>query len=115
MRLLADENVAFSVIAALRHGGYEIFDVHQKKLVGKPDSKLIQFAQRKNAIILTHDKDFLRQQHVPVILLRFNNQLPVMVIKQVTAFLASQLAKKLKKGVVAILSEYAVDFHYPRF
>lgn len=112
MRFLADENVALSVILSLRNAGYEVFDVKQTKLQGKADKDLISFAVKKRCIILSHDKDFLEQHKVSVILIRFRNQSPHQVTKHLLAFFKSKHIRKFKKVVTLVLTEYSAEFHY---
>lgn len=112
MRFLADENIASSVITALQKEGYEVFDVKVSALRGKSDEKLITYALKKHLVIITHDKDFLHQNRVPVILLRFQNLKPQETIEHLLAFLNSN-SGKLGSGITAVLSEHTVEFHYP--
>lgn len=113
MVFLTDENVAKPVVAGLRQAGYIIIDVKENGWHGKSDKQLSAYAERKNAIIITHDKDFLQQLNHAVILLRFTNQQPNNVIKYLLSFLSSVVfKKKLRKKVVVILSEANAEFHY---
>lgn len=115
MRFLADENIAGSVVAALRVHGHDVIDVKEKRWFGKPDSYHIGIALKQRRIILTSDRDFLYQEKVAVILLRFNDQKPANVEKWLTEFLKRPESARLKKPMVAVLSEYGADFHKPFF
>lgn len=44
MRFLADENVALSVVKALRKAGHDVFDVKESGLRAAADSRLIKYA-----------------------------------------------------------------------
>lgn len=113
MRFLTDENIAVSVVATLREHGYDVIDVKEKQWFGKPDRHHISFAERQKRIIVTHDKDFTYQEMVPVILLRFRDQKPLNVQRELIAFLNRQEVSRLKKPMVAVLSELGVEFHKP--
>lgn len=113
MQFLTDENVAPSVVSALRNAGHDVFDVKERRWLGRSDTVLIAHAAREQRVILTHDKDFTYQEKVPVILLRFRNHAPGNVIRHLLEFLSSPLRKRLRKPVVAVLSEAGVDFHHP--
>lgn len=109
MRFLSDENVATSVVHALRNAGHDIFDVKESKLFGKKDSELVTIARVEKRIILTHDSDFVYQNKVPVILLRFRNQRPSNVSYHLLRFLNSSLAKKIRGTI--ILTELNAEFY----
>lgn len=108
MRFLTDENIASSVVIALRKAGHNVFDVKEAGWHAVPDTKLIDYAIKNKRIILTHDKDFIYQEKVPIILMRFQNQKPDNVQKYLLIFLKSTLVKKLKRPIVLLVSEYGV-------
>ncbi|MDO8582328.1 MAG: DUF5615 family PIN-like protein, partial [bacterium] len=62
MFFLADENIASSVIRALRQAGHSVFDVKEEGRFGLADNAIVALAVRQQSIILTHDKDFLMQR-----------------------------------------------------
>lgn len=112
MRFLTDENVATSVVLALRQAGYDVVDVKERGWFGQSDKVLTRFAAQDNRIILTHDKDFLYQQTAAVILLRFQNQSPRKVEKYLLAFLQTPLlAERLNRIAIVILSETTAELH----
>ena len=57
MKLVADVNVAQSVIKLLRQNGHKVLDIKTQdpKI---PDTNIIKIASKEKRIILTHDKDF---------------------------------------------------------
>ncbi len=57
MRLLADENIAPSVIAALREDDHDIAAVRDLR-PGGTDASVIALARKQHRVILTHDRDF---------------------------------------------------------
>lgn len=50
MRFLADENVARSVVLALRNAGHDVFDVKETGWQGKSDDFLIKQALKNKRI-----------------------------------------------------------------
>lgn len=115
MRFLADENIAPTVVFALRNAGHDVIDVKEQGWYGKPDKDLIAYTLREKRIIITHDKDFMDQEKVAVILLRFFNQSPKNVSLYLLQFLTeSVFVRKLLRPTVAIISEFGVEFHHPR-
>ncbi len=113
MRFLADENIPPEIVSALRNAGHDVLDVKEEEWQGKTDIALVRIAQTQQRLILTHDKDFLQHRATRVILLRFYNQRPAVVIPYLLAFLKSKILKKLGNGTIAILSEQKAEFHHP--
>jgi len=54
----ADENIHPDLIRYFQKKGYDITDVAQLNLTGKPDSNIIYEAYKTHRIIITHDSDF---------------------------------------------------------
>ncbi len=110
MKFLTDENIALSVLKALRKQGHNIKDVKEEKLQGAADKELLRIALAEECIILTHDKDFAnlitqKKVNVPgVILLRFRNQNSKFIIPTLLSVLQSNLHEKFS-GNLVIISE----------
>ena len=112
MKLLTDENIATSVVRALRSAGHDILDVKEMKEYGISDQAIIQKAQKQKRIIVTHDKDFLLQNKVNVILLRFQNQNPKNTQARLVNFLKNKKLGYTTKNVqLIILSEFTFEIH----
>lgn len=95
MRLLADQNVARSVVDTLRSGGYDVEWV-QESQPGRSDPALLQYAVSEERVILTFDKDFGT--------LAFNTGVPAscgIILVRLTPTAPGTLANRL----VDILSE----------
>lgn len=56
--ILADENLNFSFVQALREEGYVVTTIQDVQLQGISDNQVIEIAQIESAIVLTEDKDF---------------------------------------------------------
>jgi predicted nuclease of predicted toxin-antitoxin system len=57
VRIVANENVARTVIDHLRQRGHDIFSV-KESMRGAGDEVILARAQSEHRIVLTHDKDF---------------------------------------------------------
>ncbi len=55
--ILADENIDFRIVKALRESGIDTYSVNEKHS-GITDEEVIELAQELKRIILTEDKDF---------------------------------------------------------
>ena len=111
MQLLTNENVARLVMKALRAAHHNVLDVQEIGLRRSPDRVLVSLAFEEHRVVITHDRDFLIQNQVPVVLLRFRNQRPIEVAKRLVNFLASPLVRRLRTPVIAELTETDVRFH----
>lgn len=111
LKFLTDENIAPTIVNTLRKEGFDVIDVKEQKWFGKPDSELIELAKDGRRVILTHDKDFLMQIEVPVILLRFRDQRPSQVKNYLLNFLNSVTSKKISQSTRVIISEDLIEFH----
>lgn len=82
MNILADENIALSIVIRLRLDGHSV-ERMAEIAQGDPDTSVLAIANQQNAVILTEDKDFgeLVIQHqmqvVGVILIRLDGFSPI--------------------------------------
>ncbi len=78
MLLIADECVDFTIVENLRAYGLDIFSIAEQE-PSIADEDVLSIAVRKNAILITEDKDFgdlvfrLKLPHRGIILLRLSN------------------------------------------
>lgn len=112
MKFISDENVAKSVVHALRNAGFDIKDIKEENLHSLPDKDIMQIAFNEDRIIITHDKDFqsTAAKHKGVILLRFKDQRPENVIKLLLPIIKSNLKNKLANNIT-VISESTVTIH----
>ena len=68
MKCVADENVDFPIVSALRDSGHDVWYVAEEA-VGILDEEVLRKAAIEDALLLTGDKDFesVRYQGIPVI------------------------------------------------
>ena len=60
MKIYADENIECSIIDGLRRRKIEVVSAIELGYIGKSDEFHLKKASEINAVILTHDSDFLR-------------------------------------------------------
>ena len=58
MHILADENVHTDIIQNLRNENYKVLFAPEIGLSGKSDKEILDYAEKKDFILLTGDKDF---------------------------------------------------------
>ena len=116
MKFLTDENVALSVLRALRNADFDVKDVKEEKRYGITDKELLAVAHQENRIIITHDKDFVdlllsKPEKKPgIILLRFKNQNPNLISKVLVKVLRSEVKDKFKENLT-VISETQITIH----
>jgi len=112
IKFLTDENIAASLIKAIRKRGYDVKDIKEERLFGIEDNKILKIASKENRIVLTHDKDFANLLNFPltshkgVMLLRFVNQSPNNAISHFMSLLDSKLKDKFKNRLVIISEDF---------
>jgi predicted nuclease of predicted toxin-antitoxin system len=57
MRIVADENLAYRMIKALRNKGFEVISI-EEDTPSIPDNNVLSVAVKENALLITEDKDF---------------------------------------------------------
>ena len=60
MKIYTDENMEGAIIAGLRRRGIDIFTAKELGSLGKSDEFHLKKANELNAVILTHDADFIK-------------------------------------------------------
>lgn len=59
MRVLADENVPYPLVRALRRHGVYVFWIPETQFRGMSNSELLELANRQDLILVARDRDFL--------------------------------------------------------
>lgn len=112
LRFLSDENIAPSLVKAIRKKNFDVKDIKEEKMFGIGDDEVLKIANHEDRIVISHDKDFAnlvnnRQvQHKGVILLRFIDQSHNNVIKHFIPLLDSKIKNKFKNNLVVISEEF---------
>jgi predicted nuclease of predicted toxin-antitoxin system len=63
MKIYCDENIEAAIIAGLRRRGIEVISARDTGDLGKSDEYHLKRASELEAVILTHDIDFLKLAH----------------------------------------------------
>jgi len=107
-KFFADENIAKSVVKALRENGYDVKDIKEENLFGINDRELILKAKIEERIILTHDKDFANLSylgHSGIILIQYKNQHPLNIINKFIPLLKG-IRIEFKNSLVTIKDNF---------
>ena len=94
--ILADENIDFAIIKAIRNVGIDVYSVAESNF-GITDSEVINLSLNPPRIILTEDKDFgewvyaHNVKEISVIFLRYDYQ----ETKEITSILINLLQDRL--------------------
>lgn len=62
MKFLADEDFPKPLVIKIRQLGFSVKTIRQKNLQGVPDEFVANIALKEKRIVLTFDKDFLKNQ-----------------------------------------------------
>lgn len=57
MRIVADENLAYRMIKALRNEGFDVLSI-EEDAPSIPDNNVLSVAVKEDALLITEDKDF---------------------------------------------------------
>ena len=82
MKFVANENMYFEVVKALRNMGFEVYSIAESNF-SINDTAVLKIAFEQNAILLTQDKDFgelvyrFKLPNHGVILLRLNPEIGI--------------------------------------
>ena len=121
IRLLADENVHYDIVADLRDKGFDVITAMDAGLAGCKDYRVLEYSEKERRILLTGDKDFGGLLEFgslygkgKVILLRYS----IMDIERITHELAELLKSEKRtfertRALLVVLSEGRYRIHHP--
>lgn len=102
-----DEDLHKSIASVFKELGLDVFDVRDMGLRGKPDREIFQWAQKKNAVLVSGDLGFANivefPRHKGMIILRFPNEMPTDVINKELKRLLKDIAEKDYKNNLIIV------------
>lgn len=107
MKFVADENFRFRVVSWLRLKGHTV--IIPKK--GTSDTDVFSLVKKEKAILLTHDKDFLRSGEFPphetegIFVFRIHPPVLLSIMEAIDNFLSREEEKNFLKKLVVIYSE----------
>ncbi|RBY88562.1 DUF5615 family PIN-like protein [Blastococcus sp. TF02A-26] len=67
MRFFCDHNVANSTVKALRRMGHDVWTAAEARLDDVVDDALTAYAQDRDAVVVTHDREFSQRRRRNVI------------------------------------------------
>lgn len=114
MKILADENVPLPVVTPLRKASHQVEYVQRNV----DDRIILEDAYRKQALLLTSDKDFERlvlEDHRPtwgVIQLRISRSIPFKDRAQILINVLRHRQRELQ-GAYVVLTESILDIRRP--
>lgn len=112
MKFLADENIASSVVKALKRRGEDVKETRDYGFREAKDIRLVELSRREDRIILTHDKDFIDlfgSQRLPfsVIVIRLSDVKPSLV-KQILGEFFDAVSRGDLADRLAIVERFGV-------
>ena len=111
MKFLADEDFPKPLVVNIRDAGYSVKTIQQKNLQGSSDKLVANLALKEKRIILTFDKDFLKNKtgKLQVIIFSFPKIPTSEIIPLIDNFLKALKQIKLSKGKVLKFSKTGLE------
>lgn len=111
MRFLADEDFPKPLVVKIRSAGYSVKTIQQQALQGSSDEIVANLALKEKRIILTFDKDFLKNQtkNLQVIIFSFPKISTSEIILLIDNFIEDVKQIKLSKGKVLKFSKTGLE------
>lgn len=109
MRFIADENIPFSLIKAIRRKGYSVTCLFEENLLGINDGNLLKLAKKEKRVLITFDKDFTQfklSKHYGVIILRYNNKHYKNIVDLFLYLLDSPVKNKFENSLCEVFDNY---------
>jgi len=111
MKFLADEDFPKPLTGKIRNLGYSVRTIQEKKLQGSSDEVVADIAKKEQRIILTFDKDFLKNQlqNLPIVVFHFPKIPTAEIISLIDNFLKKLGSIKLLKGKIYQFSKSGLE------
>ena len=102
MKFLADEDFPKLLVTKIQKLGYSVKTIQQKNLQGSSDETVVNTALKEKRIVLTLDKDFLKDKPktLQVIIFSFSKVPTSEIILLIDGFLNSLKHIKLSRGKI---------------
>ena len=117
MTFLLDENLPPGLVLQLEEIGYQSKHIRQLQLSGKSDLQLVEFAEKNNYVIITHDLDYSRiisltgRKKPSAITLRLD-KINIKIILELLKSNLPAMLEKLEHGALVTISSDKIRFHY---
>lgn len=107
MKFLADEDFPKPLVIKIQKLGFSVKTIQQKKLQGSSDETVANLAFKEKRIILTLDKDFLKNQpkRLQVVIFHFPKTPTSEIIPLIEGFLEELKKIRLSRGKVLKFSK----------
>lgn len=111
MKFLADEDFPYPLITRIRGLGHSVKTIQQRNLQGSSDKIVANLAFKEKRIILTFDKDFLKNQfeNLQAIIFSFPKIPTSEIILLIDSFLKDLRQIKLSKGGILKFSKTGLE------
>lgn len=111
MKFLADENFPKPLTTRIRNLGYSVKTIQQKNLQGSSDEIVGNLALKEKRIVLTFDKDFLKNQPktLQVIVFHFPKTPTFEISPLIEGFLKDFKQIKFSKNKILKFSKYGLS------
>ncbi|MBI2327823.1 DUF5615 family PIN-like protein [Candidatus Curtissbacteria bacterium] len=111
MKFLADEDFPKPLVAKIQKLGHSVKTIQQKNLQGSSDETVASLALKEKRVVLTFDKDFLKNQpkNLQVVIFHY----PKKPTSEITPFIESFLEElqmiKFSKGKILQFSKNGLE------
>ena len=102
MKFLADEDFPKPLIIKIRNFGFSIKTIQQKDLQGSSDERVASIALKEKRILLTFDKDFLKNQSkkLQAVIFSFPKTPTAEILSLIEMFLRNLPEELLKRKII---------------
>ncbi|EKD84917.1 MAG: hypothetical protein ACD_38C00139G0009 [uncultured bacterium] len=102
MKFLADEDFPKPLIIKIRNFGFSIKTIQQKDLQGSSDERVASIALKEKRILLTFDKDFLKNQSkkLQAVIFSFPKTPTAEILSLIEMFLRNLPEELLKRKIL---------------
>ncbi len=104
VKIYANESVNVAIVEGLKRRGVEVFSAKDINKLGLTDEEQIQIAKKNQAVIFTHDVDFLRiaihKQHPGIIYVHQQKLSIGECIKRLKAIAETKSAKEMRNRII---------------
>lgn len=111
MKFLADENFSKPLVKKIQNLGFSVKTVQQRSLQGSSDQVVADLAKTEERVILTFDKNFLRDQllQTPLVIFDFPRVPTQEIVSQVEGFINALQKQDLSKKKVFKFSKSGLE------
>ena len=110
MKFLADEDFPKPLVTLIRNSGFSVKTIQQKNLRGSSDEIVANVALKEKRILLTFDKDFLKNQpkSLKAVVFEFPRIPTIEIIPLIGNFLQDLEKLKPLKGRILKFNKYGL-------